>query len=223
MRSKALNCLAQMLAVLGAGCAADPTPRLAEPEVDSEFQRAMALVGAGDAVATLSALEAWIDTHPDAQAGLRAEAHRQAADACARLYLIEGGLSHTEASIALAPDVPWTHYARGVALNKTGEYEEALNAFTRALELDPDHIKAAQWRGRTYFLVGRPAEAVLDYDIALAITATSDDAVLSSWGENRRQLTVKSLLGRADALDALGEYDAAEADRAAAWALTEHR
>jgi tetratricopeptide (TPR) repeat protein len=160
-------------------------------------------------------LDEWIDAHPEARAALRADVHRRAAHACALLNQPEEALLHAEKGIALAPNDPWLHYARGVAIQTMGEYTAALDAFSRALELDPRHVKASQWRGYTHLLVGSPAEAVRDYDHALAVIQEADDAALRAWGASRRDLTVVTLRGRADALDALGNHDAAEADRAA--------
>jgi len=123
---------------------------------------------------------------------------------------------HAEAGIALSPGDPWLHYARGVGLHHMGEYAAALDALSRALELDPEHVKSAQWRGYTNLLLRRPAEAVQDYDAALAILRASDEAAFQTWGASLRDLTVVTLRGRADAFDALGDHDAAAADREAA-------
>ena len=48
------------------------------------------------------------------------------------------------------------------------------------------------------------------------VIQAADEAALQSWGASRRDMMVGTLRGRADALDALGDHDAAEADREAA-------
>lgn len=204
------------LALLVTGCASGPQSGPVESAPDPQLEQALSLLSAGEVHAALSALETWIAAHPDAPAQQRAWVHARAAHACALLEQPEEGLAHADAGIVLSPDDPWLHYARGVALHKIGQYSTALDAFSRALELDSRHVKSAQWRAYTYLLTGRTAEAVRDYDTALAILEVSDDAALRAWGSSRRDLTVATLRGRADALDALGRHDAAEADREAA-------
>lgn len=200
------------LAFLCAGCASGPEAAAPDPQL----QQAYSLLDAGEAYDALSALETWLAAHADAPAEQRAEAHGRAAHACAVLRQPEEGLLHAEAGIALSPGDPWLHYARGVALHTMGEYTAALEAFSRALELEPGHVKSAQWRGYTKLLLDRPAEAVQDYDAALAILQASDEAVFLTWGASRRDLMIVTLRGRADAFDALGDHSAAETDRVAA-------
>ena len=213
-----MRSLAQLVsfALLGAGCASGPESGSGESAPEPQLQQALSLLGTGEEHAALSALEGWLAAHPDAPADQRAGVHGHASHACALLDQPEEGLAHAEAGIALSPDDPWLHYARGVALHTIGDYATAVVAFSRSLELDPRHVKSAQWRGYTYLLIGRPAEAVRDYDTALAIIEASDEAAFLAWGTNRRDLTVATLRGRADALDAWGRPDAAEADREAA-------
>lgn len=56
---------------------------------------------------------------------------------------LEAVLPQAEAALALVPDDPELHFARGVALNATGQPTAACAAFHRALTLNPDH--APSW------------------------------------------------------------------------------
>lgn len=48
---------------------------------------------------------------------------------------------------------------RGIAMNQLGEFEPALQAFARVLQLDPDHSEAQLERALCFFEQGRFAEA----------------------------------------------------------------
>ena len=49
--------------------------------------------------------------------------------------------------VALRAD---SHHAEGFACRKRGDYEAAIQAYTRAIELDPKHFKAYFNRGFAY-------------------------------------------------------------------------
>ena len=50
-----------------------------------------------------------------------------------------------------------------------GRYEEALAAYARSLELDPDHPGTLANRGNTFEEMGRDKEALADYNRALMV------------------------------------------------------
>jgi len=110
------------------------------------------------------------------------------------------------------PSAPPLDLAPGIELVQRGELEQAIGSFTRALELEPMHVKSLQWRGTTRLDRGEARLAVEDFTRALACLATADEAALARWGERREALQGETL--RLLALDALGESEAAARDRA---------
>ena len=55
---------------------------------------------------------------------------------------LDEAIGHNRKAISLNPGLPMAHANLGFALRQTGDYLNALDAFTRALELVPDHIGA---------------------------------------------------------------------------------
>ena len=51
---------------------------------------------------------------------------------------------------------------KGLALSRSGKYEEAVQAFTRAIEADPQHADAYNNRGAVWYYRG-------DYDRAIEL------------------------------------------------------
>jgi tetratricopeptide (TPR) repeat protein len=145
--------------------------------------------------------------------GSRVEAHRWIGHALTRLGDPEGALEEYVAALELAPSDPWLHYASGVSWNTMGEFETAAACFTRAIELDPRHLKSLQWRGECLVSLGDARGALADYTRALECIETADEGTLASWGETRRSLLVKTLELRAEVLDSLGEREEAARDR----------
>ena len=64
----------------------------------------------------------------------------------------------------------------GYALRKTGQYQEALKSYDRALKMSPDYARAIEYRAEAYLGVNRVDEALVDYrrlvelDVELART-----------------------------------------------------
>ncbi|MFV0135269.1 AfsR/SARP family transcriptional regulator [Streptomyces sp. HMX87] len=99
-----------------------------------------------------------------------------------------------------------SHYALGIALNRAGRHDEALEHFSEALRIFSDH-RQRLWEGTTNFRVAevhvaarRPARAAQHAEQALA---------LGCIGGDRMRGNVLTLLGRA--LTALGQTDRARA------------
>jgi len=63
-------------------------------------------------------------------------------------------MATAERAMALAPDLPEAHAARGEALNAMGRRDEAEQAFERAITLDPDGFEANLFYGRHWMSVG---------------------------------------------------------------------
>ncbi len=89
----------------------------------------------------------------------------------------------------------WT--MRGFAFYNLGRYEEAIEVFEKALEIEPNNWDVRLSHGLLLGILGRNEEAIASYDKALEITPddewiktcrSSALAALSGWAENYRML-----------------------------------
>lgn len=71
------------------------------------------------------------------------------------------------------PENPWGFYMLGLSAWKAGEYESSEAAFSRALELDPLHVKSWLNLARVYLDTQRAEEALAKIDEALFIDESS--------------------------------------------------
>jgi tetratricopeptide (TPR) repeat protein len=93
---------------------------------------------------------------------------------------------------------------RAAALWYTGRLLEALEDYSRALELDPTHAQSRSGRGQVLAELGEAPRAIEDLDIALRIllgASTPND----SWGEWKRSMEAFVRNGRAVAFAYLGK------------------
>lgn len=73
---------------------------------------------------------------------------------------VEEILATAGKAIALAPDLPEAHAARGEALSGSGRREEAEEEFEKALALDPNHFEANLFYARHFHRVGMHERAL---------------------------------------------------------------
>ena len=66
--------------------------------------------------------------------------------------------------------------ARGITHSGNGEYDQAIAAFTKAIELDPDHSIAYYNRGLAYRIKEDYKRAIADYTKAIEIDPHNADA-----------------------------------------------
>ena len=78
---------------------------------------------------------------------------------------------------ATHPENPWGHYMLGMSTWKTGEYDRALTAFDRSLQLDPSHRKSLFNSSRVLLESGRPKEALERIEKALALEPMSNEGL----------------------------------------------
>jgi len=213
-------------ALLCASCGAPggipggPTP----PGVaEQALARGIREVQAGRTDLGVLSLRRALELAPAEAASLRAEAHRWIGHAFVREGDPDGALSELSQALDEEPDDPWTFYACGTAWRALGEDESALACFTRALELDPRHVKALQWRAELWLERGRPAAAVDDLSAALLVLDAADEEALAAWGGRRAELLETTLRLRAEAYAAAGDEGRAELDRERRRALLEPR
>jgi Flp pilus assembly protein TadD len=110
-------------------------------------------------------------------------------------------LSLYEAAARFAPDSSRVQNNLGIGYARVGRYGEAEAAFTRAISLAPEHLRALANRGELYARkLNRPALALQDFDRASAL-APDDVSLLLS------RSAVQARLGRAAA--ALADLDRA--------------
>ena len=67
-------------------------------------------------------------------------------------------------------------YNRGSELLDKGEYDEAIDEFTKAIEIDPNYAEAYNNRGLAYYYTWEYDLAVADYDKAIEIDPDYADA-----------------------------------------------
>lgn len=85
------------------------------------------------------------------------------------------------------PENAWGHYMLGLSAWKTGEHDTAEQAFERALERDPEHVKSLINLSRVFLDTGRPEDAIERIEEALLIDGESSDA-FRLLGRARHQL-----------------------------------
>jgi len=97
----------------------------------------------------------------------------------ARAYLADGDLRNAESMLrqasAVAPDQPRIAFFWGQWLEKSGRLTEAVQAYRRTLQSYPDSRDTWSRLGRTYWLMGKPAESITAYEEVLRIDP--EDAV----------------------------------------------
>lgn len=93
------------------------------------------------------------------------------------------------AALGYDPGLHQAHSDLGFALRKLGDYEGALEAYGRALELAPGYPEAIEYRAEAYLGLGRLEEAKSAYMELLRGERAHADRLLAamrSWIEQRR-------------------------------------
>ncbi len=83
---------------------------------------------------------------------------------------VDGALEAFSVAIAANPDgasVPY--YYRGLVYIDQGKVEEAIDDFTKAIEIDKHFAQAYAARGTAYLMTSRPAKAAEDFDKAIQL------------------------------------------------------
>ncbi len=98
---------------------------------------------------------------------------------------------------------PMVYFHRGVAYEKAGKPERAIDDFTRAISLFPSYYEAFFSRGTTYDRMGKLDLAIEDYNAAIALKPTSYEAYTNLGLANKklgRRMEAVADLNRAIAL-----------------------
>ncbi len=92
-------------------------------------------------------------------------------------------------AVELAPDFYQAWSSLGYALRKTGQYEDSLAAYDRALAIDPRYAEAIEYRGEAYLGLDRVEEAKAAYMLLFQIDrerAAELMTAMKRWLEARR-------------------------------------
>lgn len=93
-------------------------------------------------------------------------------------------------------DAAFMQNSRGYAYYEQGDFNKAIEAYTRALEIEPRFVEAYSNRGMAYYAQGRFDQAIVDYNQALGLSPRD----------------AKARLNRGAVYHRLGQFDLAQAD-----------
>ncbi|MGZ3607884.1 MAG: tetratricopeptide repeat protein, partial [Syntrophales bacterium] len=93
-------------------------------------------------------------------------------DKLATYYLkngrVEKSISALTEAINIYPETE-SYLKRGNAYIRLGNYKQAISDYDRAIEINPNYVKAYINRGNTYINLGNYKQAISDYDRAIEI------------------------------------------------------
>jgi tetratricopeptide (TPR) repeat protein len=112
------------------------------------------------------------------------------AQAQANLGWLDRALESVDQALAITGDNPFMHGVRGQILQKKGLHDQAVQAFSRAIELEPRYLEAVQQRGDSLMVLGRYARAAEDYGLLIMRGQKYTDKVKG------HLMRAKSFLGR---------------------------
>jgi tetratricopeptide (TPR) repeat protein len=120
-------------------------------------------------------------------------------------------------AIAIDPQMAWPHRIRGMALRGLKRHREAIAAFARCLELDPQNgASTLDWRARTFADIGEHRAAAEDRLRLVREFPNGQHSTMGvsplDWSECAEALALAGEPARA--IEVLGEYLARHADRA---------
>lgn len=186
----------------GAARAAEEAHRLAPQRPDVAIARARFLARSGDPELVMRAPAAYRDAL--ALDGIDARPlWNELAETYAGLGMhAEAEGAHREV-LALAPSSPIEHMDLAFSLSRQERYEEAVQEYTRALELDPEQGWAYFYRGEALMNLDRQEEAMADLDAAVARLPEQIEPLLAAirlYGERGEHETADRYLEQAAAL-----------------------
>ncbi len=123
-------------------------------------------------------------------------------------------LAAAEARLAAEPDDEDAHVWVGRRLGYLGRFEEAIEAFTRGLELHPRSAKLLRFRGHRYITLRRFDLAIADLERADALARLAPDEVEPDGQPNAAGIPLTTLRSNIDYHLALALYLARDFERA---------
>jgi len=94
--------------------------------------------------------------------------------------------SNYDAAIELAPAFAWSWHARGMAQHNLNRFQDAIADYSKAIELDPNHFKAVEWRGFNKAILGDHLGAWLDFTRAPKLEGDGREAAPRESGRIRQ-------------------------------------
>jgi tetratricopeptide (TPR) repeat protein len=88
-------------------------------------------------------------------------------------------------------------FSEGLDLWFDDRFEEASVAFTRAIELNPQHVKAYNLRAWMYYMLDRYEEALADYTAIIHMESVEQDDLLEAFEERGNLLCEMNLYAEA--------------------------
>lgn len=155
----------------------------------TEFDALLASAGLSDADRQVIYSEALdgldtIRSRPDAERYAREAVQLFPQDAYFHLQLAnallfdrpEEALREAHAVRELGYETAVSHELFGKIYRRMGRWKEAIQAFQRSLDSSPNNAWVRFWLGEAYWNVGRQADAVIEWEIALRIAPTLEEA-----------------------------------------------
>lgn len=85
-------------------------------------------------------------------------------------------ITQLEKLLILDPDDPFVHYGLGQEIAKAGDHAQAVECYTKTIELDPSYCYAYFFKGLSLHELGRTAEAKQVVSDGVAAAQEADDA-----------------------------------------------
>lgn len=115
------------------------------------------------------------ESTPSVEPGLPVEVSYEEAEAAFLDRRYEEAVDLFTVYLVNRPENPWGHYMLGLSARRSGQSRVAREAFRRALELDPNHVKSRLNLARAYLDDGEPDEALALAEGALELDPESSD------------------------------------------------
>ena len=144
--------------------------------VEAHWGLGVAQMGYSHAAEAEREFEAFLAGATDAQpAPMRGEAEHFLGVLARERGDLDGALAHHERAERLHPTFADAPYERGLTLEAAGRDEDAIAAYQRALELDPNHLPSHFRLARLDRKLGREADATREERIHRVLNLLSDD------------------------------------------------
>lgn len=82
---------------------------------------------------------------------------------------VEDAIAYYTEYLHTNPNEKWAYTARGISLEKIGEYDNAIKDYSKAIQLDPLYARAYNNRGTAWYNKGKYDNALKDYTKAIQI------------------------------------------------------
>jgi len=145
----------------------------------------------------------WVATNPMSLADWAGRVHFEEAMAARLAGNQAGAVVHLTHAIQASPKTGNLYYWRADTLIRLGRYDEAIQDYTRALELMPEHRASMLGRGVAW-LWKEQWEAALN-DLTAALDAGADADTLTAWAHRARGVANAAMERPAEAI---ADYEA---------------